>query len=95
MELFMNVEATPAQIRAARSAIRRSRAVDAFAFVSQADAFREFRRLFADQPDLVTTTDQRTLPASFQIKPVDGAQRARLIRSLEQLAGADEVKTSA
>ncbi len=93
MEVFMRVGATASQIGAVRTALRRSRLVRKFEYVSQQDAFREFGRLFADQPDLVATTDPRALPASFRIEPVDGANRGLLARSLERIGGIDEVRT--
>ncbi len=93
MEAFMRARATSEQIDAVRTALARSRLVRKFTFVSQQDAYREFGRLFADQPDLVATVDPLVLPMSFRIVPVDGAAR-RLARSLERLAGVDEVKTA-
>jgi cell division protein FtsX len=64
-EVFMTLHSTAAETAAVRTAIQRSPLVKSFTFVTQADALREFRRLFADQPDLIAATTADQLPASF------------------------------
>lgn len=95
LEAFMRVEATPAQTGAVLAVIRTSRLVRAFEFVSQQDAFREFGRLFADEPALVAATAPNAVPASFRLKLVDGGERGQVERVLKRLAGVDVLVTRA
>jgi cell division protein FtsX len=94
-EVFMRIAASESDIHAVRAVIHRSHDVRTFAFVSRADAYREFGRLFSDQPDLVATTSPEALPASFRIELAKGAKRNRLAQRFRHLAGVDEVKVQA
>jgi cell division protein FtsX len=93
IEVFMTLAATKADIRGVRNAIRRSRAVRHFAYLSQEDALRVFRRRFADQPDLIATTTAEALPVSFPIRLVDGKTSKEVADQLANRPGVDEVKT--
>jgi cell division protein FtsX len=94
VEVFMNVAATPEQTAAVRAAIEQSPRVQQLEFMSRDDAYREFQRLFADQPDLVATTSPEALPESFRVDIDDTSKSERFARTLENLPGIDEVKTS-
>lgn len=91
-EVFMKTAATASQTAAVRNAIRRSHLVRKFAFLSRDDAYREFRRLFRDHPDLTAAIDRDLLPASFRLELVHGAKRGPLGRALQRLPGVDQVK---
>ena len=88
----MTLTAMPPESAAVRQEIRRSRLVHAYAFVSKAGAYREFRRRFSDQLDVIATTPATQLPTSFRIDLVRGAQPGRFIRKLQAMPGVDEVK---
>jgi len=93
VEVFMDVDATGSQRAAVRSALRRSPDVGSFEFVSSRDAYREFRRLFADQPDLIEGVPgqvREQLPSSFRVEMDDGRKPARLVREMEELPGVDD-----
>lgn len=90
----MTLHSTTAETAAVRAAIQRSPLVKSFTFLTQADALREFRRLFADQPDLIATTTTDQLPASFPVELNDPGERALFARALQRRAGVDEIKTS-
>ena len=91
----MNLAASPAEIATVRAAIRRSRLVRSFAFVSKRDTYREFRKLFRKQPDLLAAASPDTLPASFPVTLLHAPSRDRFAHALERLNGVDEVKTRA
>jgi cell division protein FtsX len=91
-EVFMSVAASESDIHAVRTVIRHSHAVRTYAFVTRADAYREFGRLFSDRPELVATTSPEALPVSFRIELATDAKRNQLAQRFGNLAGVDEVK---
>ncbi|MGZ4803295.1 MAG: permease-like cell division protein FtsX [Acidimicrobiia bacterium] len=94
IEVFMTVAATAGESQAVRKLIRRSRLVRSYAYLSHGDAYKEFRRLYADQPDLIKTTTADQLPTSFRITLTKGAKPKHLNDTLGHLTGVDEVKYS-
>jgi cell division protein FtsX len=93
VEVFMRLDATAAQTKNVGAVIRRSHAVRKSTFVSHADAYREFKALFASQPDLGSSTTADQLPESFRITLAKSAKAKPLVRRLEHLPGVDEVKS--
>src|SRR3954452_6207582 len=95
VEVFMNVGAAPAQLDGARSWLEHNPAVRKYAFVSNAQAFDEFKRLFADQPGLVATVSPSELPTSFRVQVAPDANRDAMTTELQRLEGVDDVKALA
>ncbi len=95
VEVFMSIAATPEQTAAVRAALRGSPKVRELTFLSRDDAYREFQRLFSDQPDLIATTSPAQLPESFRFDIDDRAKSDHFVRELGSLPNVDEVKTSA
>ena len=71
IDVFMQLKATPAQIDAVTAAITSDPDVVKSTFLGRQDALREFRRLFANQPDLIANTTANDLPISFQLEVRD------------------------
>ena len=90
-EVFMNPSATAAQVAAVRTTLRSDANVRSFYYLSHADAYREFSRLFRRQPGLVSSTQASDLPESFRVK----ARNARSVQlaklRLEPLGGVEAV----
>jgi cell division protein FtsX len=97
LQIFMRVKATQEQITNVRKILRIARGtVNEFAYLDKQDAYKEFKRLFRDSPDLVKNVDRSVLPVSFKVnlqKPVEHNGREVLSR-VENLLGVDEVKSS-
>ena len=94
-EVFMNPEAIKLQTDAVQSALTSDTDVDHFKFLTKADAYKEFKRLFGrDQPDLVSTISAQDLPESFRVAP----RKAELTKSVadryRSLAGVKSVDTA-
>jgi cell division protein FtsX len=92
LEVFMNVGASKSQIRGVNNGLTASTHVRRFAFVSQTRAYREFKRLFKDQPDIIASTSPDVLPASFRVEVLRGTDPNKVARALKHLPGVDEVK---
>jgi cell division transport system permease protein len=94
LEIFMNVKATDGEVNALNRALRDDRDVRSFRFLTKEDAYKEFTRLFHDQPDLVQTTDASALPSSFRVAPAKAELTETVAARYSAQPGVDEVKTA-
>src|SRR5205823_11718538 len=62
-------EASDAQIAAVREELERSPDVRRYRFLSKEDAFKEAKRIFAGDPELLSNIDPEGLPVSFRLAP--------------------------
>ena len=63
-------------------------------FIDHEAAFAEFRKLFADQPELDREREgDQTLPESFRIEVRGGASMQNVAQRYQQPAGVDQVNT--
>ena len=69
--VFMNPNATDAQIEAVRTELDDNPQVRDAEFCDQQCAYEEFQELFADDPALANSVTPEILPPSFRVKPVD------------------------
>lgn len=94
LEIFMNVNATQGQIDSLGRALAKDRDVRSTRYLTKEDAYREFTRLFRDQPDLVQTTDPAALPSSFRVAPAKAELTTTVADRYQSQPGVDEVKTA-
>ena len=66
--VFMDPQASEREIMAAGDALRGRPEVVDLALVTQAEAFAEFQRRFADKPDIVNFATVHILPASWRLE---------------------------
>ena len=72
LEIFMDVDATASQVGSIRDELAAERdLVREFRYLSKDDAYREFQRIFQDQPDLVENVDPESLPADVEVTHVN------------------------
>lgn len=90
-EVFMKVAATPREVAAVRAAIVGDSEVVSYRYLDHNAAYAEFKRLFADQPDLIQSTTPDVLPESFRLVAADGTASHALVRRFDHLAGVDNV----
>ena len=94
LEIFMNVKATDGQINSLNRALHADRDVRSARYLTKADAYAEFKRLFKDQPDLVQTTDAAALPSSYRVAPAKAELTQTVADRYATQPGVDEVKTA-
>jgi cell division transport system permease protein len=94
LEIFMNVNATQNQIDSLGRALSHDKDVRSTRYLTKEDAYREFKRLFADQPDLVQTTDPAALPSSYRVAPAKAELTQTVADRYQSQPGVDEVKTA-
>lgn len=71
--IWMNPEATDVENSAVRSRLDEATgtAVDSFTYVDQQAAYDEFRKYYADSPELAETVTPENLPPSYRVVPLD------------------------
>jgi cell division transport system permease protein len=89
----MTTDATPEQNDAIRRELERSPDVDRIVYVSQEEAYEEFKTLFGDSPDMVENVSADVLPPSYRVVPTvdDAAAIDVLGQRFEGRAGVKEV----
>lgn len=91
-EIFMVLNADAEEIAGVARTLDRSRGVHKFGFLSREDAFREFRRLFAEKdPELVEHTDPEDLPVSFRVMLIEATDANAFRKVLDAKRGVDQV----
>ncbi len=93
-ELFMQVKATDAQIGAVTERLKADARVDSYKFISQMDAYREYVKLFREQPDAIENQTPIDPPTSFQVVLRSRDDRSAFVREYEGLDGVKQVRIS-
>jgi cell division transport system permease protein len=93
-EVFMTVNPTEEQVDEVRQELESDQRVKRFFFLTKEDAYEEFKRLFADKPDLVSETSAEALPPSFRVAPKNVEDTQDLKAQYSTLAGVDVVITA-
>lgn len=91
LEVFMHVDATDRQIADVRAELEASPLVVSFRFLTKADAYEEFERIFADQPALLADTSPDALPTSFRVRVTEESALPRIESAFRWTPGVDEV----
>jgi len=90
-EIFMKVRATDQQIMDVRDQLARDPDIVGYRFLDHADAYREFKRAFADQPVLIQHQSPAGLPTSYRLTIRGGVVGSRVTSRYEPLSGVDQV----
>ena len=91
-EVYMNVNATPAQEQAVADALAVIKGVDSVRRISHDEAKTIFDCLFVDEPDVVASAKPEELPVSFQLDLADGEAYVRVLHRISDMPGVDEIK---
>lgn len=94
LSVFLRNDITEAQQNALQEKIQSNPEVGHFSFLNHEAAYEEFKKLFADEPDIVNAVSPDVLPQSFRISLKNATQEsvASVAQSLRGEAGVDEVK---
>jgi cell division transport system permease protein len=97
LEIFMKVDATDPQIEAIRKSLDADKGprgtVKSFRFLTKADAYVEFKRIFRRDPDLVQSIAAKDLPPSFRVAPVRAELTDTVRQEFQDQEGVDKVTT--
>src|SRR5437764_258875 len=93
-EIYMKTDATKEQIDALRNQLNGDRQVKSAKYISKEQAYNDFKRIFKDKPDLVSSVDPSALPASFRVAPTQVRQTTALRDKYNTRPGVDEAITA-
>jgi hypothetical protein len=87
LQIFMQVNATAADVSHVFNALKRDRDVESFRYLNHQDAYDEFRQLYANDPSLTRSVAPKDLPASFRVTLRDLARLPALEGRVRSLPG--------
>jgi cell division transport system permease protein len=94
LSIFMQPSATSAEstvVEHQLASLQSSGEVKSFFFVDQAAAFREFKKLFANQPDFTNSVTADNLPTSYRVVPQQASNAQSIGNRLNAFPGVDQV----
>ena len=91
LSIFMLPEASPSQNEAIERELSRMPQVKRYNYVDQQEAFAEFKRMFANSPDLVESVEAKDLPPSYRVVPKKADFVNEVGRRFENQPGVKEV----
>jgi cell division transport system permease protein len=95
LEVFMKTNASQQQIDDMAAALGSNKAeIKSFRFLNHDEAYKEFKKIFRDQPALVESTTPEVLPESFRVVPVTAELTAQVAAEYQGKPGVDTVVTA-
>jgi cell division transport system permease protein len=91
VSVFLRNDVTAGELDGLRSDLAGMREIETFTYVSQTQAYEEFKKQFADQPELYEELPKDSLPASFRISLVDASQAEEVAARVDGSPGIDDV----
>lgn len=91
LNVFLRDEITPEQTKELGSAVSAMPEVERVFYVSKPDAYKEYKEMFRDSPQLYENVDPNALPASYRIKLVNPSKVEAVRMRVEGRPGVDEV----
>jgi len=88
---FLQDNATGGEVGALESDLSSMAEVQNYTYVSQAQAFEDFKRIYRNKPELYEALGEDDLPASLRIKLHDADDAAQVAAAIEGQPGVDEV----
>ena len=92
VSVFLLDDASTDEIQALQTDIRAMDEVQSVTFVSKEEAYEEFKKIYADQPEFWESLRRDALPASLRIKLTDAKYAEGVKTVLEGRPGVEEAK---
>jgi cell division transport system permease protein len=93
-EIFMIIDPTDEQVSGVREELASDPRVKRITYLTKEDAYEEFKRLFADQPDLAENIGPDALPPSFRVAPERVEDTSDLVAKYQSISGVESVITA-
>jgi len=97
LEIFMTVKASDTQIKGVQQALDDEKKpggnVKSYTHLTKDDAYREFKRIFRRNPDLVNSIRAQDLPESFRVVPVKAELTETVKGQFSTQQGVESVET--
>lgn len=92
LSIFMDPAASEPQNQAISNELSKMPEVKKTTYVGQEEAFEEFKKMFADQPDLIESVTAQDLPPSYRVVPKQPEFAEVIGRRFEATPGVREVQ---
>ena len=91
--VYLRTDATTDQIQSVERDLKESPEVASYKYFNQQDSYEEFKRLFADSPEMVDSVRPEDLPPSYRVEPVnkDADSVESLANTFRDRAGVKDV----
>ena len=91
VSVFLRNDVTEGELDGLRSDLSGMPEIETFSYVSKNQAYEEFKKIYADKPELYEVLPEDSLPASFRISLVDAADAEEIAARINGSPGIDEV----
>jgi cell division transport system permease protein len=91
LSIYLKPEATPSETEAVRRQLAQAPEIKSFKYLDKAAAYAEFRRIFADEPDLRDSLSVDKIPPSFRVVPKEAEQTRVIGERFRNAAGVQDV----
>jgi cell division transport system permease protein len=91
LSVFMKADASPTESEAVERELRAMPEVKRIKYVSQADAYEEFRRMFANSPEFQESLTVEQMPPSYRVVPHQAEQVDLIGERFDNRPGVEEV----
>ena len=93
VSIFLQAAVTADQKNALETKLRADPEILSVTYESKVEAYKRFKQLFADSPDLVNNTKAESLPESFRIKLTNPSEANKVDTKYKDAPGVDVVST--
>ena len=91
VSVFLRNDATEGELDALRSDLAEMPEIQSFTYVSKDQAFEEFKKMWADKPELYKVLPEDSLPASFRIALINASNAEEVAARIEGSPGIESV----
>ncbi|HZJ49792.1 MAG TPA: permease-like cell division protein FtsX [Actinomycetota bacterium] len=91
VSVFLRNDVTEGELDGLRSDLAEMPEIETFTYVSKNQAYEEFKKLYADKPELWQVLPKDSLPASFRVSLVDASDAEEVAARVEGSPGIDDV----
>jgi len=91
LEIFMQPNASPGESSAVEHALGSMNDVKSFRYVNQQQSYDEFKKLFANQPTMVSAVQPSDLPPSYRVVPLQATDAAAIGAQFANYPGVKQV----
>lgn len=91
VSVFLRNDVTEGELDGLRSDLAGMPEIETFTYVSKTQAYEDFKKLWADKPELYEVLPKDSLPASFRVSLVDASDAEEVAARVEGSPGIDDV----
>lgn len=95
ISVYFRADASPGEVKSLESQLNDTAQVASVQFVSKQRAYEEFKKRFADQPELYKNIPKDSLPASLRLTLTDAKYSDLVAASVRGAPGVDDVRYGA